>query len=132
MTRRAAITGLGVVSPLGLDYETSFDALLAGRSGVESISLFDASAHTTQIAAEVKGFDPASVLDRKLARKLARATTAPRWARGMPPLGPHFHAHLFPYCLRQQPTTSLPCTPYLRVLRNRPVTTDDPAFSWAL
>ncbi len=72
MKRRAAITGLGVVSPLGLDYETSFDAMLAGRSGVGSISLFDASAHTTQIAAEVKEFDPAAVLDRKLARKLDR------------------------------------------------------------
>lgn len=68
--RRVAITGLGAVTPVGLDMPTSWDALLAGRSGIGPITRFDASeGFTTRIAGEVKGFDPADVMDRKEVRR---------------------------------------------------------------
>jgi 3-oxoacyl-[acyl-carrier-protein] synthase II len=54
--RRVAITGLGVVSPLGNDVQTTWNNLLAGRSGIDHIKQFDASAFPTHIAAEVKNF----------------------------------------------------------------------------
>ncbi|MAG56905.1 MAG: beta-ketoacyl-[acyl-carrier-protein] synthase II [Planctomycetes bacterium] len=73
--RRVVITGVGVVSPVGLDAETTFEALLAGRSGLGPITLFDASNHTTRIAGEVKDFDPTSFLVPKHARKLDRFTS---------------------------------------------------------
>src|SRR6266581_2998027 len=56
--RRVVVTGLGVVSPLGNDVETFWNHLLAGQTGVDKIRSFDASAFDTQIAAEVKEFDP--------------------------------------------------------------------------
>ena len=56
--RRVAITGVGLVTPVGNDVATAWSALLAGRSGAAPISLFDASGFTTRIAAEVKHFDP--------------------------------------------------------------------------
>jgi len=65
--RRVAITGLGLVTPVGNDVATAWKALLAGRSGVAPISLFDAGGFSTRIAAEVKRFDDATlVADRKL------------------------------------------------------------------
>jgi len=57
--RRVVITGLGVVSALGNDPDSFWNALVAGRCGVERITAFDASAFDTQIAAQVKNFDPA-------------------------------------------------------------------------
>jgi 3-oxoacyl-[acyl-carrier-protein] synthase II len=57
--RRVVVTGLGVVSPLGNDLETLWQGLLAGRCGIDKITAFDASRFDTQIAAEVKNFDPA-------------------------------------------------------------------------
>src|SRR6266536_2621730 len=56
--RRVVVTGIGVVSPLGNDIAAFWDNLLAGKCGVEKITSFDASKFDTQIAAEVKGFDP--------------------------------------------------------------------------
>jgi 3-oxoacyl-[acyl-carrier-protein] synthase II len=56
--RQVAITGCGVVSPLGLSRSAYLDALADGRSGIDAISLFDASTYPTRIAAEVRGFDP--------------------------------------------------------------------------
>ena len=56
--RRVVITGLGIVSPVGNDVETFWKNLLAGETGVDAIRSFDASAFDTQIAAEVKNFDP--------------------------------------------------------------------------
>jgi 3-oxoacyl-[acyl-carrier-protein] synthase II len=70
--RRVVVTGLGVVSPLGLGAEPTWEGLLAGRSGAAPITLFDCSKHTTQFACEVKGFDPFQWLDKKEARKMDR------------------------------------------------------------
>ncbi|HEX8013437.1 MAG TPA: beta-ketoacyl-[acyl-carrier-protein] synthase family protein [Casimicrobiaceae bacterium] len=65
--RRVAITGLGLVTPVGNEVATTWSALLAGRSGGAAISLFDASGFPVRIASEVKGFDPgAAIDDRKL------------------------------------------------------------------
>ena len=65
--RRVAVTGVGLVTPVGCDVASTWDALLAGRSGVAPISLFDASGFTVRIAAEVKGFRDADASDdRKL------------------------------------------------------------------
>jgi 3-oxoacyl-[acyl-carrier-protein] synthase II len=65
--RRAAITGVGLVTPVGNDTATTWDALCAERSGVAPIASFDASGFSVCIAAEVKGFDPAAVIaDREL------------------------------------------------------------------
>ncbi len=57
--RRVVLTGLGVVTPLGHDLETFWHSLVAGRCGIDKIAAFDASAFDTQIAGEVKNFDPA-------------------------------------------------------------------------
>ena len=67
--RRVAITGLGLVTPVGNDVATTWSAVLAGRSGAAPISLFDASGFSTRIAAEVKEFDEAALVsDRKLVK----------------------------------------------------------------
>ena len=70
MPPRVVITGLGAVTPLGLDVAATWDALLAGRSGIDHISRFDASELRVTIAGEVRGFDPADYMDRKEARRL--------------------------------------------------------------
>src|SRR5512142_1807888 len=67
--RRVVVTGMGLVSPVGIGVEESWSALVAGRSGVGPITLFDASTFPTRIAAEVKGFDPAKFMDRKEVRR---------------------------------------------------------------
>jgi 3-oxoacyl-[acyl-carrier-protein] synthase II len=72
--RRVAITGIGIISSLGQTPEAYWDALVHGRSGVARITLFDPSQYTSQIAGEVKGFDPEKWLDRKEARRLDRFT----------------------------------------------------------
>jgi 3-oxoacyl-[acyl-carrier-protein] synthase II len=65
--RRVAITGIGLVTPVGNDVASTWDALLSGRSGTAPITLFDASGFSTRIAAEVKGFDPDTLhTERKL------------------------------------------------------------------
>jgi 3-oxoacyl-[acyl-carrier-protein] synthase II len=74
MPEPVVITGIGAVTPVGLDRESTWAALLAGRSGAGPITQFDASALTTRIAAEVTGFDPASVLQGKRLRRSARFT----------------------------------------------------------
>jgi len=67
--RRVAITGIGLVTPVGNDVASTWSALLAGRSGAAPITLFEASGFSTRIAAEVKGFDPAVLsADRKLVK----------------------------------------------------------------
>ncbi len=70
--RRVVVTGLGVVSPLGMGAEPTWDGLLAGKSGAGPITLFDCSRHPTQFACEVKNFDPLVFSDKKEARKMDR------------------------------------------------------------
>src|SRR6516225_10072268 len=67
--RRVVVTGLGLVSPVGIGVEASWSALVAGRSGIGPITLFDASTFPTRIAGEVKNFDPTQFMDRKEARR---------------------------------------------------------------
>ncbi|BCW93005.1 3-oxoacyl-ACP synthase [Thermoanaerobaculum aquaticum] len=69
MPRRVVVTGVGLISPLGVGTEPTWEALIAGRSGVGAITKFDASTFPVRIAAEVKGFDPQVWLDAKEARK---------------------------------------------------------------
>ena len=69
MRKRVVVTGLGAVTPLGNDVETTWDGLVAGRSGVGPITNFDASIIDVRIAAEVKGFDPVALFDRRVARR---------------------------------------------------------------
>ncbi len=72
MLKRVVITGLGVVSPIGIGKETFWQNLIAGKSGVGPITHFDATAYSSQIAAEVKDFNPGDYLDKKEARRLVR------------------------------------------------------------
>ena len=72
--RRVAITGIGLVTPVGNDVATTWNALLEGRSGGATISLFDASGFPVHIAAEVKGFrDDDAGVDRKLLKLTNRS-----------------------------------------------------------
>lgn len=72
--RRVAITGLGMVTPAGNDVPSTWSTLLAGRSQVGPISIFDASGFSTRIAAEVKGFDAlAAIGDRRLLKYAHRS-----------------------------------------------------------
>jgi 3-oxoacyl-[acyl-carrier-protein] synthase II len=70
--RRVAVTGLGAVTPVGGDARSTWEAAIAGRSGVDFIRSFDASGFPVRIAAEVDNFDPAAVVSPKEARKLER------------------------------------------------------------
>jgi 3-oxoacyl-[acyl-carrier-protein] synthase II len=70
--RRVVITGIGAVTPIGNDAESFWRALLAGTSGIGPITLFDASRHPVRVAGEIKGFDPAEVMDHRTARRSGR------------------------------------------------------------
>jgi 3-oxoacyl-[acyl-carrier-protein] synthase II len=70
VNRRVVITGIGLVSSLGIGTGDNWSALIAGRSGVTRITRFDVSAFATQIAAEVKGFDPLRFVDKKDVKKM--------------------------------------------------------------
>jgi 3-oxoacyl-[acyl-carrier-protein] synthase II len=72
LARRAVITGLGAVMPIGNDFETYWGNLRQGVTGTRRIRSFDASEFEVQIAAEVLDFDPASVMDPKMARRMSR------------------------------------------------------------
>jgi 3-oxoacyl-[acyl-carrier-protein] synthase II len=69
MDRRVAVTGIGLVTPVGIGNKETWDAICAGRNGVRRISKFDPSEHKTQIAAEIHGFDPELYMNPKEARK---------------------------------------------------------------
>jgi 3-oxoacyl-[acyl-carrier-protein] synthase II len=69
---RVVVTGLGLVTPVGLNVEESWSALLAGVSGAGPITQFDASEHPVRFACEVKDFDPEDYMDRKEARRADR------------------------------------------------------------
>jgi 3-oxoacyl-[acyl-carrier-protein] synthase II len=70
--RRVVVTGLGAVTPLGLDAPSTWDAAVAGRSGVGFIESFDVTGYPVRIASEVKGFDPVDVVGPKDGRRLER------------------------------------------------------------
>ena len=72
--RRVVITGIGAVTPLGNDVATFWSRLVAGESGVRRIESFDPSRVTSQVAGEVRDFDPSAVLDRKEIRRNDRYT----------------------------------------------------------
>ncbi len=72
MRKRVVVTGVGCVSPLGLNVGETWSALLAGKSGAGPITHFDASHHKTKFAAEVKGFDPVALFGPREARKMDR------------------------------------------------------------
>jgi 3-oxoacyl-[acyl-carrier-protein] synthase II len=72
MRRRVVVTGLGTVNPLGLTVRDYWQGLLAGRSGIAPIALFDPAKFKVRFAGEVKGFDPAPIIDAKAARRLDR------------------------------------------------------------
>jgi len=74
LKKRVVITGLGAVTPIGIGKDEFWQALLAGVSGVGKITRFDASQYTTQIAGEVKNFDPAQYIDKKEAKRMDRCT----------------------------------------------------------
>ena len=70
--KRVVVTGIGCLSPLGLDTATTWQNLVAGKSGIDNITLFDASNHKTRFAGEVKGFDPTNYIGRKESRRMDR------------------------------------------------------------
>jgi len=69
MKRRVVVTGLGAITPLGVGVETSWQSLCQGRSGIGPVTRFEAANFRTRIAGEVKGFDPADFVPRKLVRR---------------------------------------------------------------
>ena len=83
--RRAVVTGLGVVSPVGIGADATWDALVAGRSGIDKITLFDSTPFEVDVAGEVKSFDPTRFMEPKDVRRHDRnvhfAATRASWAR---------------------------------------------------
>ena len=74
MRKKVVVTGLGCITPVGLNVKTTWDALLVGKSGAGLITHFDASKHKTRIAAEVKGFDGVALFGQREAHKMDRFT----------------------------------------------------------
>lgn len=72
MNNRVVVTGMGMVTPLGLDTPSTWQKLINGESGVDTVTQFDPAITETKIAAEVKGFDAAQYIDRKEARHMDR------------------------------------------------------------
>ncbi len=66
------VTGIGVLCPLGLDTAATWEGLIAGKSGIDYITLFDAGHTETKFAGEVKGFKPTDYVSRKQARHMDR------------------------------------------------------------
>lgn len=72
MKRRVVVTGVGLLSPVGIGTQATWEAIIAGRAGIGPITLFDATCYSTRFAGEVKGFDPLQWLERKDLKKCAR------------------------------------------------------------
>ncbi|MEO0336248.1 MAG: beta-ketoacyl-ACP synthase II, partial [Pseudomonadota bacterium] len=70
--RRVVVTGLGLLSPLGLDVDTSWDHLVNGKSGIDKITQFDTENFDVKIAGEIKGFEPDLYIEKKEQKKMAR------------------------------------------------------------
>ena len=73
-SNRVVVTGMGIVSPLGLDVATTWEGLVTGKSGIDYITQFDAEGFDTRFAAEVKEFEPTDYISRKEARRMDRFT----------------------------------------------------------
>ena len=71
---RVAVTGLGVISPIGIGKENFWAACLAGKNGIGKITRFDATGYTSQIAGEVQDFDPVQFIDKKEIKRMDRYT----------------------------------------------------------
>jgi len=69
---RVVVTGMGTICPLGLDIATTWEGLIAGKSGIDYITLFDPAPCKTKFAGEVKGFEPTNYVSRKEARHMDR------------------------------------------------------------
>jgi 3-oxoacyl-[acyl-carrier-protein] synthase II len=72
LSRRVVVTGVGLLTPLGIGTQVSWEAILASKSGIAAITAFDATAFSCRIAGEVKGFDPASYIEKKEIKKMGR------------------------------------------------------------
>ncbi len=72
MSRRVVVTGVGLVSPLGIGTEETWQAVLRGKSGIGPITAFDATEFACRIAGEVKGFDPFQYIEKKEVKKMGR------------------------------------------------------------
>ena len=72
LNNRVVVTGMGIICPLGLNVSTTWEALIAGKSGIDYITLFDTEGFETKIAGEVKGFEPTDYISRKDARRMDR------------------------------------------------------------
>ncbi|MCY0880481.1 MAG: beta-ketoacyl synthase N-terminal-like domain-containing protein, partial [Firmicutes bacterium] len=71
---RVVVTGMGAITPIGIGIEMFKEGLFQGRSGIDKVSRFDASDYPTQIAAEIKDFDPLQYFDRKDTHHMDRFT----------------------------------------------------------
>src|SRR5262245_23256909 len=72
MNQRVVVTGVGAISPIGLDVTTTWSAICSGRSGITTIASFDATGLETNFAGEVKEFDAANYLHQKEIRRTDR------------------------------------------------------------
>jgi len=72
LSRRVVVTGVGLLTPLGLGTEASWEAIRNAKSGIGPITQFDAAAFSCRIAGEVKGFDPANYIEKKEIKKMGR------------------------------------------------------------
>ncbi|EGO65155.1 beta-ketoacyl-ACP synthase II [Acetonema longum] len=74
MKKRVVVTGLGAISPIGIGKDAFWNSLMEGKSGITRISRFDPTDYATQIAGEVKDFDPTQFIDKKEAKRMDRST----------------------------------------------------------
>ena len=74
INNRVVITGIGMLSPIGIDLASNWEGLIAGKSGIDYITLFDTEGFQTKFAGEVKGFEPTNYINRKDARHMDRFT----------------------------------------------------------
>ncbi len=70
--RRVVVTGMGIISPLGLDLASNWDGICNGRSGISMVEGFDAATYPTRIAGEIRGFDITQWVNPKDAKKMER------------------------------------------------------------
>ena len=83
MSNRVVITGIGAITPIGTGKEEFWKGLMEGRNGIDKITQFDASEYHSQIAGEVKDFDPADYIDKKESKRMDRYTQFAVAAAGM-------------------------------------------------